>query len=360
MKIENTAGKIWYGLHFYPGVAEYGDSHAPRKDGEPYRVYLNEDTIRRMDPSFAGKPVFVEHVEEVEQSLDQLRKEADGWVVESFFNAADGKHWCKFITVTDRADRAIKNGFKLSNAYVPQLNGKSGLWNAVTYQDEVVSATYEHLAIVREPRYQESVILTPDEFKSYNDNLQTELKRISNSIKEAPSMGKLLFCNKKPIDNSLEIENLFVTLPKSRKEYTIGQLVNAMDDWEEKKKENAEDDKKMKEDCQNKKKNEDEEESDVEAKKKKVEVEGDMKNADDEDEDKKEMKKNKKKNEESEDEDKKEMAKEKMDKKSNSISDGSHYNSLKNAPDTAPRQEVAPKLDLPGDSVARGKARYGS
>ena len=158
---ENSKGTIFYGMHFCPGVAEYSE---PGK--ETYRIFLNEDTIRSMNPSFAGKPVFVDHVDEVDPNVDKLRSEADGWVIESFYNPADGKTWAKFIVVSDRGFRAIKNGFRLSNAYIPTSYGEAGMWNGVEYQKEILAGEYEHLAIVQNPRYEESVILTPENLKN--------------------------------------------------------------------------------------------------------------------------------------------------------------------------------------------------
>lgn len=229
--IKNSQGKIFYGMHFYPGVAEYQE---PEK--EAYRVFLNEDTIRSMDPTFAGRPVFVEHVDEVTESLDELRKEADGWVIESFFNAADGKHWVKFIAVTERAERAIKNGFRLSNAYFPKSFGQGGLWNGVSYAKEIKAAEYEHLAIVRNPRYEESVIMNPEEFKKYNEEKQIELKRLSNSKdKKGESKMKFSFFKRTKVENGLDLEGVSIMLPKSKKEMTIEQLINEMDMKEEKK-----------------------------------------------------------------------------------------------------------------------------
>ena len=157
MTISNASkGTIWYGIHFYPGVAEYAEPNE-----KPFRVFLNEDTLRSMDASFAGRPVFVMHVDGVEDDLDVLRGEADGWVIESFYNAADGKHWCKFIVCSDRGEQAIQRGMKLSNCYLPRQYGQGGLWNGVSYDKEVKGGEYEHLAIVPNPRYEESVILSP-------------------------------------------------------------------------------------------------------------------------------------------------------------------------------------------------------
>lgn len=233
--LKNSKGRIYYGMHFYPGVAEYAE---PGKD--PYRVFLNEDTIRAMDPSFAGRPIFVEHVDEVDDDIDQLRKEADGWVVESFFNSADGKHWVKFIVVSERAEKAISLGMRLSNAYVPTKFSSGGLWNGVSYAKEITGGEFEHLAIVRNPRYEESVIMSPEEFKQYNDDKVGELKRLANSKdqKGESTIMKFNLFKKTKVENSLDIEGMSLVLPKSGKEVTLVQLVNEADELEDKKKKN--------------------------------------------------------------------------------------------------------------------------
>lgn len=215
-------------MHFYPGVAEYQEP-----DKEPYRVFLNEDTIRSMDPSFAGRPIFVEHVDGVDQSVDELRKEADGWVIESFFNAADGKHWVKFIVVSERAERAIKNGMRLSNAYIPKNFRQGGLWNGVQYAKEVTEGEYEHLAIVRNPRYEESVIMTPEKFKAYNEEKALELKRLANSKEKGEKMSFKLFKRTK-VENSIDLDGMSVLLPKSGKEVFIADLIKNADETVEK------------------------------------------------------------------------------------------------------------------------------
>lgn len=357
MKIKNSSGKIYYGMHFYPGLAQYSE---PGK--EPFRIFLNEDTLRKMDASFAGKPIFVEHVDEVHSDLNELRKEADGWVTESFFNSVDGKHWVKMVIVSDRGDRAIKNGFRLSNAYVPQLNGKPGEWNGITYQNEVVDGIYEHLAIVDNPRYDESIIMTPDEFKQYNENLQNELKRIANSKKETRFM-KLKFWNRKAVESTVDFENTFVSLPKTNKEYSILQLVNAMDEMEEKKKENNADHsamvklhdgtmcnvgelvEKYKSMCEKKEgmENEEVETESLDLDDSSVDVEGNYENEDDAEAEGTEDKKDKMKN-----------------VKSNKENKNNYFDSIKNAPNNTRNSKMDLRvIETPQDQVARGKARYG-
>lgn len=225
-KFQNTQGKVFYGLHFYPGLAEYTEAGQ-----DSYRIYLNENTLRQMDATFAGKPIFVEHVDEVDPSLNKLRSEADGWVIESFFNDSDGKHWVKFIVVSDEGLRAVESGMRLSNAYKPLTRSKGGLWNGVPYQEEITSGEYEHLAIVKHPRYEESVIMTPEEFKQYNEDHKIQLRKLANS-KDQPTGEKKMafkFFKRAKIENTLDIESTSVELPKSKKEYLISDLITKMD-----------------------------------------------------------------------------------------------------------------------------------
>ncbi len=226
-KLKNSKGSVYYGMHFYPGVAEYSE---PGKDA--FRVFLNENTIRKMGPSFQGRPVFVSHVDEVNDNINELRKEVDGWVIESFFNEADGKHWVKFIVCSERAEAAIKKGFRLSNCYIPKSFTNGGLWNGVSYQKEITAGEYEHLAIVPNPRYEESVIMSPDEFKKYNESKRIELIKLANNDnpKKEDDTMKLGFFKKEKVENSKDIEGVSLVLPNSKKEYTITELANAMDD----------------------------------------------------------------------------------------------------------------------------------
>lgn len=217
--IQNSKGTRFFGLHFYSGVAQYQDDPSQ----EPYRVFLNEDTLRRMDQSFQGCPIFVEHVDEVDPDLDQLRKEVDGWVLKSFYNETDGKHWVEFIICSERAEKAIKNGMRLSNAYIPKKFASGGLWNGVPYAKEITDAEYEHLAIVQNPRYEESVILTPEQFTKYNSDQIIELKRVANS--KGDQKMKFTFFKKSKVENAID-PDLQLVLPKSGRSISLQKLIN--------------------------------------------------------------------------------------------------------------------------------------
>lgn len=345
--------QIYYGLHMEPGVAEY-----PEKD---YMLYIDETALKKMDKTFAGKPVYVDHVEEVE--LDELETKADGYVVESFYNRLDGKHWVKFIVVSDKGKEKIANGWKLSNAYVPLEVGDGGEWHAVKYDQEVFDGEYEHLAIVKEPRYEKSVILTPEDFKAYNEQKEGELLKIANSKKtiKQGAAGMFKFFKRETVENSKELEEYAVILPKSKREVNLSKLVNEMDELEVAKEEpkaanemdlveiNGEE-MSVKDLCN--KYNELVLELE-EVKKKEEDVANES-----EEEDKKEENESEEKEEEMENEDEDEYVEEevvesKKNKKKN-------FKSLKNAHKKGLGAFDDEVLELGFDKAARGKTRYGS
>jgi len=363
----NSKPQVYYGLHMLPGVAEYiGESGS-------YRIFINESTIKKMDPTFVGLPVYVDHKEEV--NMDKIQAEADGYVVKSFYNEADGKHWAEFIIVSDKGHEAIRNGWKLSNAYIPKNFGQGGLWNGVEYQKEVTDGEYEHLALVQNPRYGESVILTPEAFKQYNADKKQELHRLANS-KGEKSVLKLF--KKQKVENSADFDNTMVELPNSKREVTLKEAVEIADKFvnmagyasgdhmvkagdEEM---SVNDMIKGYEDMKNtmaadeeKKKNE----ADDEEKKKENEDDEEKKKENEDDDDKKENSEipasydpedsNASMNEGDEDK-KKENDDDEVEKKKKN----SHYNALKNAPMGA----INDRISLDFDKVERGKSRYGS
>lgn len=348
--------KVFYGLHMVEGVAEY------RELGQdPERIFIGEQAIKNMDPSFAGRPVYVQHVESV--NLEKLQEEADGYVMESFYNELDGKHWCKFIVVSDKAHQAIASGWKLSNAYIPKEQSGGGLWHGVEYAKEVMRGEYEHLAIVNNPRYQESIILSPEEFKDYNERKQEELKRLTNEQGDSPMMN---FFKRSKVENSSDLENTVVVLPKSGKEFSISDLVTNADISEMQKKEpqmcNGDHMVKVGEDTmsvndlvskhmalKDSKKNEDDENLKEEADKQKKNDEDDG-DADDKKENEdgaEEMKK--------EGEDQKKINEEKEEEKAKK---NARFETFKNAHKNAPAE--ARTVEISMDRTARGKSRYGS
>jgi hypothetical protein len=107
-----------------------------------------------------------------------------------------------------------------------------GLWHGVDYEKEVVDGEYEHLAIVRNPRYAESKIFTPEQFKQYNEEKEAELLRLANSKEKGESSMKLKFWKKtqvEKLENASDLESITVELPKTKREVSIADLIKNAD-----------------------------------------------------------------------------------------------------------------------------------
>lgn len=231
-------GLVLYGLHMTPGVAEYA-----LPDGK-FRLFISEDTIRNMGMTAAGRPMFVEHNEDFPKDRESLKELADGWITESFFNEADGKHWFKFVLVSDNGIRAYQQGYGLSNAYdFKSIDDRKGRVNGMDYDFEVLDGEYTHVALEKNPRY-ESIILTPEEFKSYNEEQRASIRRVANANdKKGKTMKrrvpakkaqktvkpKFSFFKREKVKNSDDFMGVSVLLPESNVEMTIEEVIAVAD-----------------------------------------------------------------------------------------------------------------------------------
>lgn len=165
-------GKIYYARHIERGLAGYGEDH----------VLIDDAALTAMDASFAGCPVYLGH--RLDDVVD-VTEEAVGYVVRSFLNRNDGAHWAEFVITTDEGERAIFDGARVSNSYKKlRVDDTAGMRNGINYVQEILEGSYEHLALVFNPRYEGSVVMTPDQFELYNEEKRAAAKHVINSLPE--------------------------------------------------------------------------------------------------------------------------------------------------------------------------------
>lgn len=219
--IENSKDfpKRYFARHIKEGLVHYLE-----KDGDKLYLVTNE-ALKKMNVSFEGKPIYIRHVDEVD--TDRMKEEAVGYVVKSFYNEFDGAWWAEIIA-DDEAQGYIKKGWAVSNAYLPTELGSGGVYHDIDYNKEVKNGVYEHLAIVDNPRYEEAVIMTPEEFKDFNEGRKAELDKLKNS-KENEMLSEE---DKKELLDSLK---------NSLSEIVKDTVKNAMEEKDAEDKKNAED-----------------------------------------------------------------------------------------------------------------------
>lgn len=209
-KLKNSISqypKVFFARHIGEGVVSYKNT-----DGGEDIFFIGNDTLKKMNASFTGKPIYIQHQE---VPLSQMKERAVGYVVESFYLPEDGKQWLKMLITDDEAFEAIQNGWKVSNAYNVKDLGAGGVWHNIPYKREILDGEYEHLALVADPRYEEAVIMTPEDFKSYKESKKKELDAMSlDNSKKAVI--------KKSVENNKERKTMFQFFTKKKVENMDG------------------------------------------------------------------------------------------------------------------------------------------
>lgn len=332
---------IFYCRHMLPGVCAY----------ESENILLDADGMKASAPSMVGKPVYVQHQK---VNLDNIQAEADGWVVDCFYNELDGWLWAKCLAVSDEAQTAIANKWSVSNAYKPTDWSDAGQHLGVDYDRKIRKHEFTHLAIVPNPRYEEAKIFSPEEFKSYQEEKRTQLDELQNSKPvEGHPMFKFFQKKNEELKNGLPADADLSTIEieiEGGKRMPLSEIINAVKKNEEDEKAKKKDD----EEKENKKKmwNED---TEVTVGEDKMPLKDLMNkynamcktNADEE-----EKKEKEKKNAEKEEKEKKEKEEKEKEEKENA----KRMLELQNA--HTKKSPVV--IDLKMDKVARGKDRYGS
>jgi len=335
--------KIFYCRHMEAGLAGY----------ESETILVGHDCIKKMMPSFQGKPVYVDHVEEVD--LENIQNEAHGYVVETFFLDLDGWVWSKFIVVDDLAFEAIAKGWAVSNAYVPTKSGRGGTHHNCRYDREIFDAEFTHLAIVPNPRYESSCVMSPDEFKKYCEDKREEQKQLVNS-KSKKGLRMFSFYKNKREEVSEIDEDTMIEIKNDNGEVVDTVSFKNMVDAVQNKK-NEDDEKEQKCNMDQMVKVGDEEMSLKELANRYQKMSS-KKNADDEDEKSNEGDDEDEKKNESEEKDEKKNSDDNEDEKKNAKSekDEKHFKALKNAGD---KGQVVNVIDSQSRKVQRGQERYG-
>ncbi|WP_299074744.1 DUF2213 domain-containing protein [uncultured Paraglaciecola sp.] len=339
--------QMYYARHMESGIAGYEDE----------TILIDADCIKDMVKSFVGKPVYVHHQD---VDLKNLKEQSHGYVVESFYNEADGWFWVKMILTDDIALEAVANGWSVSNAYTYDQFSGGGTYHNCPYDKKILTGEFTHLALVPNPRYEEAAIFSPDDFKSYQETKRLKLAEIKNSLSK-PTKGKTMFKvfknTKEEVDSvdentMIEIKNDDGTVQEVKVSDMVKAVANAKE--EEKEKVNMDTMVKVGDDEMS---INDLVKGYTKLSSKKNTSEDDKENEDDE-EDKKDEKANESDSDDDEksNEDDDKENEDEGDEKKNSKSD--HFNELKNAGKN--KKVKVNSIDLGMNQTARGQSAYGS
>lgn len=198
--------EVFYARHITHGISRY-------KAGN---VLITKPVLDKMNDSFRGKPVVITH-------KDWEKQEPVGYVVKSFYLPQDGYFWVEFIVSDKQALEFIKNqNFRVSNGYLTTASGVGGKFHDIEYVEEVLDGEYVHLALTKEPKFDEAIIMNTEDFKKF----KKDLEKIDNKFNEKEDkMGFNLF-KKQKVENSEEILNTSFEL--GGKSYTVKDMIGML------------------------------------------------------------------------------------------------------------------------------------
>jgi hypothetical protein len=119
-------------------------------------VYLTQEVLEQLAQTGHGIPVTIEHPEEAitGENVGQL---SVGRVSKMEYSLEDDLWYAEFVVETEEAAKLLRDGWGVSTAWYGDEYGGGGTLNNVPYDREVKRAHYEHLAIVKTPRYEMAI-----------------------------------------------------------------------------------------------------------------------------------------------------------------------------------------------------------
>ena len=123
-----------------PGLVSY----AEQKDGGI--ELLRKPTIDKALNTFVGKNL----------QLGHFNSAKHGVIDKVYFNSEDGWYYAEGSVDTDEARQAIEKGLTVSCGYAVHELGEGGKHHGCAYKQEILDITFDHMAIVRKPRYEDA------------------------------------------------------------------------------------------------------------------------------------------------------------------------------------------------------------
>lgn len=144
---ELTVGKVIRMPCMRKGLVAYPDE----------TILVTQNALEEMAQSAHGIPVTIEHPGKPidSQSLPEIK--VVGRVSKFDYSKDEDLWYAEFVVDDDEAVRLLQSGYGVSTAWYGHDYTGGGTLNNVPYARELTSARYEHLAIVKNPRYEMAV-----------------------------------------------------------------------------------------------------------------------------------------------------------------------------------------------------------
>lgn len=120
-------------------------------------ILVTQNALESMAQSAHGIPVTIEHpgIPIDSKSLQDIQ--VVGRVSKFDYDRDEDLWYAEFVVDDDEAVKLLQSGYGVSTAWYGQDYAAGGTLNNVPYARELTGARYEHLAIVKNPRYEMAV-----------------------------------------------------------------------------------------------------------------------------------------------------------------------------------------------------------
>lgn len=248
------------------GVVKYDDE----------MVLIKPDNLMAIAMDFKGAHVIIDHQDVAE---NEANEKIVGYI-NNVWLGDDGWAWCDFTVNSEEAITLINQGYSVSCAYYPKY-AEGGTYHNIPFDREIVGGEAIHLAIVKNPRYEDAIILknsinkimTIFKFKKSKENSaevkEIELENAMFEIEEGEnvSVAEMVeaYKNSKKNEKEEEKENECEPKVNADDEYEVdGEMIKVSELASaykaSKKKNEAEEESKKKEEAENEAKEEKEKE----------------------------------------------------------------------------------------------------
>ena len=167
------------------GIISYEDSGAGI-------AYLTKQTIDKIAPSIIGRPVVVRHQKVTPENVEEV---AVGYVTGVHFEPSDAWFYVDFLITSDKVTPIDKDGcvvFKaedgqildgISGAYDVTNTSDGGVWHDIQFDAEILDGSFTHLALVVNPRYEETNKIRETNFMLVNGKVAKQnAEKVAKSV----------------------------------------------------------------------------------------------------------------------------------------------------------------------------------
>lgn len=152
------------------------------------KILVTKEALERLAPTMQGVPVVIEHPEEkiTDQTIAQLP--VVGRVADMHYDQEQEIWYAHFVVDNAEAVELLQSGYGVSTAWIADKYAAGGTFNNVPYDKELIEGRYEHLAIVKFPRYE--MAFNPV-FQNSKDGQNNDKEVIINNVIQKRSVSML-------------------------------------------------------------------------------------------------------------------------------------------------------------------------